>query len=290
MGERLHEVRGVTLCAETFGRSEDPAVLLLGGAMCSMDYWDPEFCALIAEAGRFVIRFDYRDTGRSQTYRRDEPGYRDTDFVLDALGLLDVLGVDRAHVVGISMGGGLAQSIVAGWPERVASLTLISTSPSLARASDAPALPPIGQGYDPSAEQRPDPDWSDRTQLRAWLLGTLKDERGSRGIDDASAEALAARIAERSELPFAATNHWVILGGESSGEPLPTELTRLSEITVPTLVIHGDEDPLFGNAHGEALAAEVPGAEFMLLAGVAHEYPPRATWSEVVPAMVRTTS
>ena len=95
---------------ETFGDPADPALLLLAGMTSSMDWWDTRFCARLAAGSRYVIRYDQRDTGRSTTYPVGRPGYRSDDLVQDAAAILDALGVVRAHVVGISMGGAVAQA------------------------------------------------------------------------------------------------------------------------------------------------------------------------------------
>ena len=140
--EELIEINGVTICVATFGSPEDPPVLLIQGNGGSMLWWEDEFCTRLASAGRFVIRYDHRDTGRSVTYPPGEPGYVFTDLVEDAAGVLDVTGVDQAHVVGISMGGAIAQLLALDHPDRVASLTLISTSPDGPGAADLPPMSP----------------------------------------------------------------------------------------------------------------------------------------------------
>jgi len=120
---------GVELCVETFGDAADPAILLIAGAQGSMLSWEDEFCERLASGARHVIRYDQRDTGRSVTYEPGKPGYTGRDLVDDAVAILDVLEVERAHVVGISAGGGVGQELGLLYPDRVASLTLISTSP-----------------------------------------------------------------------------------------------------------------------------------------------------------------
>src|SRR3954451_21612429 len=104
---RLLRVRGIELCAETFGDPDDPAVLLVAGAAASMLWWDEGWCAALAAGGRYVVRYDHRDTGRSTTDPAGAPTYTGRDLVEDAVGVLDVLGIGRAHLVGISMGGAL---------------------------------------------------------------------------------------------------------------------------------------------------------------------------------------
>src|SRR3954466_3573901 len=146
MSERMIELGGVELCTETFGAPDDPAVLLIMGSGASMLWWDDAFCAALAAGGRFVVRYDHRDTGRSKarppggpppTRARPpaaappgRPDYSGAALVADAARVLDGHGIARAHVVGGSMGGALAQVLVLDHPERVASLVLLSTSPA----------------------------------------------------------------------------------------------------------------------------------------------------------------
>ena len=130
MTERMIEANGVALCAESFGRPADPAVLLIMGLGGSMLWWEDDFCRVLADRGRFVIRYDHRDTGRSTTYEPGRPGYTGADLVADAAGVLDAHEVAAAHVVGVSAGGGLAQLLALDAPGRVRSLVLISTSPA----------------------------------------------------------------------------------------------------------------------------------------------------------------
>jgi pimeloyl-ACP methyl ester carboxylesterase len=128
---------GVELCVQTFGDLASPGILLIGGAASSMDRWVDDFCERLASGPRFVIRYDVRDTGQSVSYEPGAPQYSGPDLVTDAVGVLDALRVTRAHVVGISMGGGIAQHLALDHAERVASLMLISTSPG------GPDLPPM---------------------------------------------------------------------------------------------------------------------------------------------------
>jgi pimeloyl-ACP methyl ester carboxylesterase len=105
------------LCVETVGRRGDPAVLLIGGATWSMDWWEDDLCRRLAERGRLVIRYDHRDTGRSTGYPPGKPGYTTADQVSDAVAILDALEIDRAHVVGLSMGGRIAQRMALAFAE-----------------------------------------------------------------------------------------------------------------------------------------------------------------------------
>jgi pimeloyl-ACP methyl ester carboxylesterase len=278
------QANGVDLCVQTFGRTGDPAILLNGGAASSMDWWEEELCEQLAGGGRYVVRYDLRDTGQSVTSTAGEPDYGGDDLVADALGVLDALWLARAHVVGISMGGGIALRLALDHADRVASLTLLSTSPG---AGDD-GLPGMSQELAASfAKPAPPPDWSDREAVVDYTVESLRPFAGPVTIADADARALAGRIFDRTlDIQASMTNHW-ILGGGGDDEPLRS---RLGSISVPTLVFHGTDDPLFPFPHGEAMAAAIPGASLVPLRGVGHEYPPRETWRHFVPALLAHTA
>src|SRR5918998_2222102 len=109
MPERFIETNGVELCTESFGDPGNPPVLLIMGIGASMLWWEEGFCRMLADRGRFVIRYDHRDTGRSVTYGPGRPGYTGSDMVADAAGVLDAYQVPAAHLVGVSAGGAFAQ-------------------------------------------------------------------------------------------------------------------------------------------------------------------------------------
>jgi len=127
--ETIVRANGVDLCVQTFGDPGDPAILLIHGAATSMHGWEGEFCERLAAGPRFVIRYDHRDTGRSVNYAPGAPQYTLRDLAADAVALIDVFSLDSAHLVGRSMGGGVAIIASIDFPDRVASLTLIGTSP-----------------------------------------------------------------------------------------------------------------------------------------------------------------
>jgi pimeloyl-ACP methyl ester carboxylesterase len=278
---RIVRANGVDLCVETFGDPASPAILLIGGAASSMDWWEDEFCERLAAGPRFVIRYDLRDTGQSVSYEPGAPQYTGPDLVADAMGLLDTLGIGRAHVVGISMGGGIAQHLALDYPQRVASLTLMSTSPG------GPDLPSMSDQLASSfANPPPSPDWSDRAAVIDYLVEDLRPYEGSFPFDEAGARTLVARIVDRTaNIEATMTNHWILDSGE--GQPVRP---RLGEVRAPTLVLHGTEDPLVPIAHGEALAAEIPGARLVRLEGMGHQVPPRPLWDEVVAAILEHTA
>lgn len=281
-GERVLRVGDVDLCIETFGNPADPVILLVGGQSAAMDWWEDDFCQRLA-IRRHVVRYDMRDTGRSSTCPPGDPDYTFADLVADASGILDALGVASGHVVGISMGGALAQCLAVAHRDRVRTLTLVDTTGALpGMPDDLPGPEPDLAAYFEHAGERPDLDWSDRDAVVARLV---EDQRAfmRRGFDEARVRAVAERVFSRSRDLAAAENHTLI---EEGAGPDGT----LADIAMPTLVIHGDADPLFPLPHGEALAGAIPGADLLVLEGVGHEPPPPDTWDVAVPALLRHTS
>src|SRR5205814_4361590 len=120
------EANGIGLCTESFGDPGGAPILLVTGVGGSMLWWDEGFCRMLADGGRFVIRYDHRDTGRSVIYERGRPGYTGAHLVADAAGVLGAYGIPSAHVVGVSAGGAIAQLLALDCPDRVVSLVLIS--------------------------------------------------------------------------------------------------------------------------------------------------------------------
>ncbi|MCX6464097.1 MAG: alpha/beta hydrolase [Pseudonocardiales bacterium] len=272
----------VELAVETIGDPRDPALLLLCGAASSRDWWDDELCARFAASGRYVVRYDQRDTGRSTSWPAGEPGYTGADLTADALAVLDGLGIDAAHVVGISSGGGVAQDLAIGHPARVRTLTLLSTT---AVAGDHGDLPGMSDAVAAAfAEPGPDPDWGDRAAVIEHVVAGERLFTGDVPLDEERLHALAGRVVDRTtDMAATMTNHWILERGEAAPG-------GMDAIVAPTLVLHGTADPLFPYAHGEALARAIPGARLVPLPGVGHQMPPEPVWDLLVAAVVEHTS
>jgi pimeloyl-ACP methyl ester carboxylesterase len=275
MAERMIEANGVELCAESFGDPADSPLLLVMGLGASMLWWEDGFCRMLAEGGRFVIRYDHRDTGRSVSYEPGRPGYRGDDLVADAAGVLDAYGIPAAHVVGVSAGGASAQLLALDFPEHVRSLTLISTSFAV---SSSRALPPPTAAFGRFVSSV-EVDWSEPESVIEYLVDYSRVLAGDeRPFDEATFRALARRDVERARDFRSAQNHDLLHDEGRPREPL-------SSITVPTLVIHGTADPMFPIGHGEALAEEIPDARLLRLEGAGHgAY--RVDWDEIVAAIL----
>src|SRR3954447_23853548 len=202
----------------------------MGGG--SMLWWEEGFCSLLADGGRFVIRYDLRDTGRSVTYEPGHPDYTGADLVADIAGVLDAYGIPAAHVVGVSMGGALAQLVAVDFADRVLSLALISTSLALGGRR---ALPPSTEEFQRFVATR-EPDWSDAASVIDYLVDYSRMLAGGRRpFDEAALRERARRDVERARDFSAAQNHEILPDDARSREPL-------SSITAPTLVIHGTAD------------------------------------------------
>jgi pimeloyl-ACP methyl ester carboxylesterase len=278
MAERMIETEGVELCAESFGDPADPPVLLVMGMGASMLWWDEGFCRLLAGEGRFVIRYDHRDTGRSTSYEPGRPGYTGADLVADAAAVLDGFGLESAHVAGVSMGGALAQLLALDFPHRIRSLTLIGTSFAVATDRD---LPPGGEKLGRFLAGV-EVDWSDRESVIEYLVGYSRAIAGNRPFDEAGVAQLVRCDVDRARDFAAAQNHDLLTDDERRRPPL-------SSIGVPALVIHGGADPMFPPEHGEALADEIPGARLLLLDGAGHGLE-RPDWDAVARAVVDHTA
>ncbi|MBB4679565.1 alpha/beta fold hydrolase [Crossiella cryophila] len=272
-GEQLLGINDVELCVQTFGDPAHPAILLVDGATASMLWWETELCQRIARAGRFVIRYDNRDTGRSTSYPAGQPGYAYPDFATDALGILDALGIERAHVVCRSMSGGIGLLLGVDHPDRVESLTFVSTS------TGADGLPPSSDALS-AIPANPDP--ADPGAVVDFVVASAKAcSGGSPYFDESAVRGLVERdVVRTQDLAAMLGNHYAMSFDGSARD--------WAAIKAPTLVVHGDLDPVCPLPHGEAVHAAVPGAELLILAGAGHDLP-KPLWDVFVPALCQHT-
>jgi pimeloyl-ACP methyl ester carboxylesterase len=279
VAERMIEANGVELCTEAFGDPRDVPILLIMGTGASMLWWEEGLCAMLADGGRFVIRYDHRDTGRSVTYAPGHPEYTGADLTADAVGILDAYAIAAAHLVGVSAGGGIAQELALDVPDRVLSLVLISTSAAVPIGRELPA-PTEEFGRFVSAAQV---DWSDAESVIKYLVDYSRVlAGGERPFDEAAARDFMRREVERARDFAALQNHDLISDEGRRSEPL-------SSIAAPSLVIHGTADPMFPIGHGEALAEEIPGARLLRLEGAGHGVE-RTDWETDVRAILEHTA
>ena len=289
MPESFCRVGEIELCYETFGDPADPAMLLIMGLGTQMLGWQAEFCEQLAARGFHVVRYDNRDIGRStiledypaptlgQLIRRDKraAAYTLADLAADGVGLLDHLGIERAHLVGASMGAMIAQLIAARRPERVLSLVSIMSNTG-SRFSGQPAPSTYRLFLRPLARER-----------KAYIeqAAELFDHIGSRGFekDDTAFREQLGEMYDRGHNPGSASRQLaaILASGDRTNE--------LRHITAPTLVIHGTDDRLIRPSGGRATARAIPGARLLVIKGMGHDLP-RGAWPQLIDAIVENAA
>lgn len=264
MNEKIIKINEIDICTESFGNSEDPAVLLIMGAMCSMVYWDEEFCQQLANTGRYVIRYDNRDVGRSTTYEPGSSHYTVVDMADDAVGVLDAYHIDEAHIVGMSLGGMIAQIIALRNPQRVLSIALIASG-IFGSEDNNRNLPPIDEKILANHANGAKLNWSDEESVANYLVTGSSLLCGSKHkFDEKRAYKQVEKEIKRANNLLSMFNH-SLLKGDDSYEG------KLKGINIPTLVIHGTEDTVLPYEHGLALVNEIPHALLLTLEGSGHE-------------------
>ena len=268
---------GVEIAYETFGRASHPPVLLIMGLGTQMLGWPDGFCQELAARGHFVVRFDNRDVGLS-THLHDAPrpdpvaawsgdfssaSYTLSDMAGDTAALLDALGFDSAHVVGASMGGMIAQSLAIENPERVRSLTSMMSSTGDAK---------VGQATQAAMTVLMAPPARSRQEAIDRVVASYR-VIGSPGypLDEEALRERAGLSFDRAHDPFGVGRQLVAI--LASGD----RTERLRDVRVPTLVIHGEQDPLVQVSGGRATASAIPGAELVVIDGMGHDLP-RQLW------------
>jgi len=283
--ERAVKANGIEITYDTFGQPSDPAMLLIMGLGEQMIGWDEKFCGQLAASGYWVIRFDNRDVGASTSF--DEAGIPDLfalfqgkavevpytldDMADDTADLLKALEIEAAHIVGISMGGMIAQTLAIRHPGRVRALTSIMSS------TNDPELPPPK----PEVIQilvAPAP-----TERAAYIEYSVKVWRSLAGPgyppNDARTRELAGRAHDRGLNPagFGRQLAAILASGSRRG--------ALQSVDIPTLVIHGDADPLVPVEGGMDTARSIPGAKLTIIEGMGHDLPPEL-WPQMIQAIV----
>lgn len=276
---RVH-ANGIEIEYETFGDPAAQPLLLITGLGAQMTSWDEAFCDQLAGRGFHVIRFDNRDSGLSTLMEEAgypdiaaafsgnaQPAYQLDDLAADAVGLLDALGIDGAHVVGASMGGFIAQLVAINHPDHVLSLTSIMSGPG---GADQVAPKPEGAAVLIAAPPATREERIEQAMtFRRVLLGS------SDPFDEAFERARATRAIERAYYPVGVGRQLVAILAAGS------RLERLKRVRVPTLVIHGVDDVLVPVENGRLVAEAVPGARLIEIDGMGHDVPRRA-WPRVL--------
>jgi pimeloyl-ACP methyl ester carboxylesterase len=279
------QTNGIELEYDTFGDPSKPAMLLIMGLGVQMLGWDERFCNMLAERGYYVIRFDNRDVGLSSKIE-DGPApnplalmagdvssasYTLDDMADDTAGLLDELAVDAAHVVGVSMGGMIGQTLACRHPERVLSLTSIMSSTG-SRETGQPKPEILMALLTPAPGDRP--GYVDAMVNTFKLIGSP-----AYPPDEAELRELIGALYDRSYYPAGFLRQLAAIAASGNRSQ------AIAGIKAPTLVIHGEDDPLITLSGGEATAAAVPGSKLVKIPGMGHDLPP-ALWQRFIDEIV----
>ncbi|MFC8538956.1 alpha/beta fold hydrolase [Streptomyces sp. NPDC057249] len=271
---------GVTLGVEHFGDDTQPLVLLAGGT--TMLSWPDALCEALALGGRHVVRYDLRDAGASTTAAPDAPAYTLRDLAADAAALARGLDDRPAHLAGIGVSGMVAQVAALDHPEAFSALTLAGTR-SVAPGPVDDDLPDHDQAAMRERFELPKPDWSDRGSVVQWATAAAEVF----GDDADEARATAGRIFDRTpgtSRPVQMANQIGTVFAHLDCRPRWRE--RLSELALPTLVVHGRRNRFFPVGCGEALAHDIPGARLLVLEDAATAIP-AASADEVAKEMLK---
>jgi len=280
INECFAAIDGGMLFTESFGDCNADPVLLIMGAMASGVWWPRSFCMQLARRGRFVIRYDHRDTGRSTSYGPGGATYSTETLADDALAVLNAYNIESAHLAGMSLGGYLGQLLALKAPARVKTLTLIASETLAPKDSSMPAMDPRLLEYHARAATL---DWANREAVLEYQVGAWRLLSGSaHPFDEEFIRGLAAEDSARTANPLTPFNH--------AGLQEPTEWTgRLDEIRTPALIIHGTEDLVVPYAHGLALQSALRGSRLLTLRGSGHELHP-LDWPLILHAIAGHTS
>lgn len=287
------KANGIQIEYETFGNTSSPALLLIIGLGNHMTDWDEAICKQLADGGLFVIRFDNRDVGLSTKFdgagapdvigaftdqlqgKKVNAPYTLNDMADDAVGLLDALGIKKAHICGMSMGGMIAQTIAIRHPQRLLSLTSIYST------TGNPDLPPPT----PEATQvliTPPPE--EREAYIEYMIKLFKTLAGPGfPFDEQWHRQAAMRRYDRCFYPQGVGRQILAVLAHGSRKD------ALASVQIPTLVIHGTDDPLVRVECGKDTAEAIPGAELMIIEGMGHDLPHDGAWGQIVKAVTMHT-
>ena len=273
---------GVQTYYDTFGDPANPTLLLVNGLGSQCINYQDAWCHMFAAEGLHVVRYDNRDIGLSSSFAgapADEQGacYRVSDMVGDGIAVLDALDVAKAHVMGLSMGGMIVQNMAILHPDRLLSMTTVMSStgePAYRKSSPRAAELLVA----PGATTR-------EGYIQQWIDG-LHEWGSPEFADEARWAADAARAYDRADDPSGTARQFMAIVASGSWAD------RLPDVTVPTLVLHGDKDTLIDQIGGRRTAELIPGARFELIEGMGHDYPPQLwrQWADLVAGHIRAHS
>lgn len=283
------EANGIQIEYETFGEPGSPALLLIIGLAGQLIAWDETLCRQLAQLGYFVIRFDNRDSGLSskivdagvpdimraiEAKMKGEvinPPYTIEDMAADSIGLLDALGIEKAHICGMSMGGMIAQTIALKYPKRVLSLISIYS-----RTGDPEEPQPKPEAMQTLLAPPPE-DRQAYIEFGTKLFNTISGPGFP--YDEQWLLNHVAKAYDRAYCPEGSARQLVAIIAQNNRRP------ALEALSTPTLVIHGADDPLVRVECGRNTAAAIPDAKLMIIDGMGHDLPHGGAWPQIIDAI-----
>ena len=284
---------GIQIEYETFGEPDSPALLLIIGLSLQLIDWDEKLCQQLAKQGHYVIRFDNRDSGLSSKIEEAgvpdvmktieammkgetiNPPYTIEDMAVDSVGLLDALGIEKAHICGMSMGGMIAQKIALNYPKRV--LSLISISSNTGDPEDPKGKPEVMKLLSiPAPKER-----NAYIEFSMKLFNTFSGSGFP--YDQGWLREHMAQAYDRSFYPQGVARQFVAIITQKNRKH------ALGSLSIPTLVIHGSDDPGVPVDCGKNTAAAIPGAKLMIIDGMGHDLPHEGAWPQIIDAIVDHT-
>lgn len=290
--EKKVKVNSIEINYDTFGKKEDPAIILIQGIGTQMIVWPEEFCKAFASQGYFVVRFDNRDVGLSSkldsapvpnalevlgSLQQGKPltvPYKLSDMAKDTIGLMDALEITSAHIVGVSMGGMIAQTIAIEYPQRVKTLT------SLSSTTGNPKLPMAKAEVMAILTTPPPVDLENNVQssVKAWRV-----LHGSKyKFDEEFIRKRSELVFKRNFYPKGTARQFAAIFASGSRN------NSLKNLKIPTLVIHGDADPLIPVEAGKDTAQSIPGSELLIIEGMGHTIP-NEVGPQIIQAIIKNT-
>lgn len=299
MPAHVVHVNKIDIWYETFGDIKNPAILLMMGNSCDAVIWPDQFCKNLAHNGHYVIRFDQRDTGLSTWFDFNQAPYTLFNMMEDALGLLNILVINKAHIVGFSTGGTIAQLLALHHSDKVLSLTLMMTSMDLTIKNDAfagkdmsnaPFAPPTKEFIDAVSAINAQPTKNNHEKI-VQLVQNFNVANGKIApFDTDFYYKLFEKSMKRIEQKTNKKSHI----GHASNHALATSATKpvtqqeLASITTPTLIIAGGQDPIFPPGHAEAMAKIIPNAQLLIISQMGHILTP-LFFEEIITTITKHT-
>ena len=262
--DRTITTNGIRLYSQSLGEDDSPPVLMVMGATASLAWWPESLIETLAYSGCRVIRYDHRDTGQSTTFAPGTASYSVEDMVDDLWAVADGYGLDRFHLVGMSLGGLLGQIAALQQPERLISLTLIAAQPL--DGSDLEA-PPISAEFLSHFQQMDRLDWGDQDGVIDYLVESARLCAGS------GQPFLEEEARQKAQTEVTRASHFQSAFHHSKLSSGQTYAGRMGEIATPCLVLQGDEDPIVARINADVILSRLPNARLHIVEGLGHELP-----------------